>query len=90
MDPSTLHYYQNHDRRDSAAQTPSTQLWSPAAQARRTVPDARVPELFVSLHGMLFTDFYFPCIIGLTVRPPSFTTTCETSSCGHQQPAVQA
>ena len=31
-------------------------LWSPAAQARRTAPDARAPELFVSLHGMLFTN----------------------------------
>ena len=31
-------------------------IWSPAAQARRTQPDvARVPDLFVLLHGMLFT-----------------------------------
>jgi hypothetical protein len=30
-------------------------LWSPAAQARRSAPDARAPELFVFLHGMLFT-----------------------------------
>jgi protein SMG6 len=31
-------------------------IWSPAAQARRTQPDiARVPDLFVFLHGMLFT-----------------------------------
>ncbi|KAJ3788582.1 hypothetical protein GGU10DRAFT_384891 [Lentinula aff. detonsa] len=31
-------------------------VWSPEAQARRQVPDARVPELFVLLHGMLFTN----------------------------------
>ncbi|KAI0262907.1 hypothetical protein BC834DRAFT_889594 [Gloeopeniophorella convolvens] len=31
-------------------------LWSPAAQARRSAPDARAPELFVVLHGMLFTN----------------------------------
>ena len=31
-------------------------LWSPAAQARRSAPDARAPELFVLLHGMLFTN----------------------------------
>ena len=30
-------------------------LWSQAAQARRSDPDARAPELFVFLHGMLFT-----------------------------------
>jgi protein SMG6 len=31
-------------------------LWSPPAQARRSAPDARAPELFVFLHGMLFTN----------------------------------
>jgi hypothetical protein len=31
-------------------------LWSPAAQARRSAPDARAPDLFVFLHGMLFTN----------------------------------
>ncbi len=31
-------------------------MWSPAVQARRQVPDARLPELFVLLHGMLFTN----------------------------------
>jgi protein SMG6 len=31
-------------------------LWSQAAQARRSAPDARAPELFVFLHGMLFTN----------------------------------
>ncbi|KAF6764811.1 hypothetical protein DFP72DRAFT_985932 [Ephemerocybe angulata] len=31
-------------------------MWSTAAQTRRAVPDARVPELFVLLHGMLFTN----------------------------------
>ncbi|KAF9483772.1 hypothetical protein BDN70DRAFT_904058 [Pholiota conissans] len=30
-------------------------IWSHAAQARRSVPDARVSELFVLLQGMLFT-----------------------------------
>ncbi|KAH9951368.1 hypothetical protein B0H21DRAFT_718709 [Amylocystis lapponica] len=32
------------------------QLWSSAAQARRQAPDARLTELFVLLHGMLFTN----------------------------------
>ncbi|KAH9053859.1 hypothetical protein EDB87DRAFT_1676684 [Lactarius vividus] len=31
-------------------------LWSQTAQARRSAPDARAPELFVLLHGMLFTN----------------------------------
>lgn len=31
-------------------------LWSQSAQARWLAPDARVPELFVFLHGMLFTN----------------------------------
>ncbi|KAK0210568.1 hypothetical protein DFS33DRAFT_302757 [Desarmillaria ectypa] len=31
-------------------------IWSAAAQARRSLPDARVPDLFVLLHGMLFTN----------------------------------
>ncbi|PFH52354.1 hypothetical protein AMATHDRAFT_74154 [Amanita thiersii Skay4041] len=31
-------------------------IWSRPAQARRYLPDARVPELFVLLHGMLFTN----------------------------------
>jgi protein SMG6 len=31
-------------------------LWSQASQARRSAPDARAPELFVLLHGMLFTN----------------------------------
>lgn len=32
------------------------QLWSPAAQARRQLPEAGLTELFVALHGMLFTN----------------------------------
>lgn len=32
------------------------QTWSPQAQVRRAQPDARVPDLFVLLHGMLFTN----------------------------------
>ncbi|KAG9318401.1 hypothetical protein JVU11DRAFT_492 [Chiua virens] len=31
-------------------------VWSSAAQARRSQADASVPELFVLLHGMLFTN----------------------------------
>ncbi|KAH7930887.1 hypothetical protein BV22DRAFT_1054224 [Leucogyrophana mollusca] len=31
-------------------------IWSSAAQARRSLPDARVTELFILLHGMLFTN----------------------------------
>ncbi|KAI0670612.1 hypothetical protein C8Q78DRAFT_1170843 [Trametes maxima] len=31
-------------------------MWSPSAQARRQAPDARLTELFVCLHGMLFTN----------------------------------
>ena len=31
-------------------------MWSPTAQARRQAPDARLSELFVLLHGMLFTN----------------------------------
>ena len=30
-------------------------LWLPPAQARRLAPDTRALELFVFLHGMLFT-----------------------------------
>ncbi|KAG2028409.1 hypothetical protein BDR03DRAFT_1019849, partial [Suillus americanus] len=31
-------------------------IWSSTAQSRRSQPDARAPELFVLLHGMLFTN----------------------------------
>ena len=31
-------------------------IWSHAAQARRSIPDAKVSDLFVLLHGMLFTN----------------------------------
>ncbi|OJA21630.1 hypothetical protein AZE42_09745 [Rhizopogon vesiculosus] len=31
-------------------------IWSSIAQSRRSQPDARAPELFVFLHGMLFTN----------------------------------
>jgi len=31
-------------------------LWSQAAQAQRSAPDAHAPEPFVFLHGMLFTN----------------------------------
>ncbi|KAI0371731.1 hypothetical protein BV20DRAFT_978724 [Pilatotrama ljubarskyi] len=31
-------------------------MWTPTAQARRQVPEARLTELFVCLHGMLFTN----------------------------------
>ena len=31
-------------------------IWSHAAQARRSLPDAKVSDLFILLHGMLFTN----------------------------------
>ena len=31
-------------------------LWSQSAQAQRSAPNARALELFVFLHGMLFTN----------------------------------
>jgi hypothetical protein len=31
-------------------------IWSHAAQARRSVPDAKASDLFILLHGMLFTN----------------------------------
>jgi protein SMG6 len=31
-------------------------LWSASVQARRSHPDTRAPELFILLHGMLFTN----------------------------------
>ena len=31
-------------------------MWAPPAQARRQAPDARLTDLFVCLHGMLFTN----------------------------------
>lgn len=31
-------------------------LWSPPAQKRRQAPDAGLTELFVLLHGMMFTN----------------------------------
>ena len=34
-------------------------MWSLAAQVRRPVPDACLPELFVLLHGVLFTNIQF-------------------------------
>jgi len=30
-------------------------LWSAPVQSRRSLPDSRIPDLFVLLHGMLFT-----------------------------------
>ena len=30
-------------------------IWSLVAQTKRSAPDASVPDLFVLLHGMLFT-----------------------------------
>ncbi|EED78536.1 predicted protein [Postia placenta Mad-698-R] len=40
----------------SKARESILQLWSPAAQARRQLPEAGLTELFVALHGMLFTN----------------------------------
>ncbi|PPR08027.1 hypothetical protein CVT24_010868 [Panaeolus cyanescens] len=31
-------------------------IWAPALQAKRSLPDARASDLFVRLHGMLFTN----------------------------------
>ena len=31
-------------------------MWTPTLQARRQAPDASLTELFVLLHGMLFTN----------------------------------
>ena len=31
-------------------------IWSHAAQSRRSVPDAKASDLFILLHGMLFTN----------------------------------
>ena len=31
-------------------------IWLQAAQARCSAPDVQAPELFVLLHGMLFTN----------------------------------
>jgi protein SMG6 len=31
-------------------------IWSHAAQARRSIPDAKASDLFILLHGMLFTN----------------------------------
>lgn len=31
-------------------------MWSHAAQARRSIPDAKASDLFILLHGMLFTN----------------------------------
>ncbi|KZT11502.1 uncharacterized protein LAESUDRAFT_643103 [Laetiporus sulphureus 93-53] len=45
----TLHPY-------STSREAILQLWSPAAQARRQAPDADVADLFILLHGMLFTN----------------------------------
>jgi len=35
---------------------PVLPIWSHTAQARRSVPDAHASELFVFLHGVLFTN----------------------------------
>ena len=31
-------------------------IWSHAAQAHRSIPDAKASDLFILLHGMLFTN----------------------------------
>ena len=31
-------------------------IWSHATQARRSIPDAKASDLFILLHGMLFTN----------------------------------
>lgn len=49
-------------------------LWSQTAQVRRSAPDARAPELFVFLHGMLFTN------IQLDDFPPTLARLLERLS----------
>ena len=43
-------------------------LWSSQAQARRQAPDARLSELFVLLHGMLFTNIQRDDFEGVLAR----------------------
>ena len=43
-------------------------LWSQTAQARRSAPDARAPELFVLLHGMLFTNIQLDDFAAILAR----------------------
>ena len=41
-------------------------VWSPAAQSRRQQPEASLSELFVLLHGMIFTNIQlddFPVVL---------------------------
>jgi protein SMG6 len=49
-------------------------LWLPVAQARRSARDARAPELFVFLHGVLFTN------IQLDDFPPTLACLLERLS----------
>lgn len=43
-------------------------LWSAQAQARRQAADARISELFVLLHGMLFTNIQRDDFEGVLAR----------------------
>ena len=43
-------------------------LWSPQAQMRRQAPDAQISELFVLLHGMLFTNIQRDDFEGVLAR----------------------
>lgn len=43
-------------------------LWSQAAQSRRQAPDASLTELFVLLHGMIFTNIQLDDFKGVLAR----------------------
>ena len=43
-------------------------VWSPAAQARRQQPEASLADLFVLLHGMIFTNIQMDDFQGVLAR----------------------
>ena len=43
-------------------------VWSPSAQSRRQAPDASLTELFVLLHGMIFTNIQLDDFKGVLAR----------------------
>ena len=44
------------------------QVWSASAQSRRQAPDASLTELFVLLHGMIFTNIQLDDFKGVLAR----------------------
>ncbi|KAF9232140.1 hypothetical protein BU15DRAFT_81571 [Melanogaster broomeanus] len=56
---AVYHFHQEHDYPCTRFRHLANQfspIWSPTAQSRRSQADATVPDLFVLLHGMLFTN----------------------------------